>query len=731
MALHSRLLHDLADLQKQAYPNIAFVSHENDIRKACLIMGPNDGEPLHLTVTFPANYPLRAPTITIDSSVRHSNVFTDYICASILNTTEDWTPAYTMKAIAIQLLSFFSSENLEQVGYSSASSTYAVNLNRYRLADGNLKAQGGTVQCNVCGYDRPHSLYQASDPAAWKAWAVGMRSRFGFSFSAGEVQTRPVSPVPPAPRVVDPMDVDYDEAFPSIVQSPNSNVTASSHRKEASISQEAAVEHVIAVPALPEGSPAQAVGEDTSPASGPIDNLPAELLVAICDRMDDETLMTFMRSWDRIGSKSGVVAQFSILRKRDLRCFVLKKSFAETQLGTGVAINFGRGRQGELSSEFDLLSKAAFDDHFIRQSVMGLPFDYFLPLPINQRHYNAVKDEVITSLAQLGQGAQLPSTAPSDVVISFMNDIVVKLCSDTKGVSDASALGRASERAIESYYHLFHLLLCLATSNTGIVRAINMTVSGLLQAKPRSDKTTIPNLGHLLIALLLTDHPVTEKVLKNVIQEAIARNVVWMLDRQKGSGMVELAYLEADPISYYRLKKTFEASRTSYTLLMFQNLFRQTIDRGTGTARKSLVTMRDELFQAHGGPPKGTAEALAKKIGELQAVDNFKDFVQHMGVALPSQQFFTSFLRGCTVASVEKGYSRWGIGQEEAYRLRIQRDPTVQARLTFPDGIAKPKGPATVESFFPSGGGGRGGGRGGRGGRGRGRGGRGRGGYGH
>lgn len=39
--------------------------------------------------------------------------------------------------------------------------------------------------------------------------------------------------------------------------------------------------------------------------------------------------------------------------------------------------------------------------------------------------------------------------------------------------------------------------------------------------------------------------------------------------------MAELGYLEADAVSHYRLKKTFEGCRTSYRLLMLSELFQR------------------------------------------------------------------------------------------------------------------------------------------------------------
>jgi len=102
-SLSERLLQDIAELQTSPYPNITLHVHDEDIRSACLVLNVEAYQQLmHLTVEIPYNYPLCPPTIRMDSEVSHPNIFGDYICASILNTKEGYTSAYTLKSIAIQ-----------------------------------------------------------------------------------------------------------------------------------------------------------------------------------------------------------------------------------------------------------------------------------------------------------------------------------------------------------------------------------------------------------------------------------------------------------------------------------------------------------------------------------------------------------------------------------------------------------------------------------------------------
>ena len=152
MALRRRLLQDIAELQEKPYPNIKLVPHDSDITRACLVLTPNGGAPLHLSATFPGTYPLRPPILTCQTHVSHPNVLGGYICASILNTEEGYTPAYTLKGIAIQILSFSSSDKLEQ-DHGGVS-----DLGNYRDHEGNLKRGSyhfsgfADFTCERCGH---------------------------------------------------------------------------------------------------------------------------------------------------------------------------------------------------------------------------------------------------------------------------------------------------------------------------------------------------------------------------------------------------------------------------------------------------------------------------------------------------------------------------------------------------------------------------------------------------
>ena len=638
-ALHRRLLRDIAEIQNNPYPNIAFHVNEN-LTEACLILTPNGTASLHLEMKL-EGYPLRAPTVTIQSAINHPNVLGNYICASILNTQEGYTPAYTLKSIAIQLLSFFNSDTLEQEG-----GTHSVDLLKYKSQYTRLSR---CYRCNDCGFDDGARLQCNHD-------------------LFGHVVPNPL---------------------------PGPSITHPNHRQIASIGSHAGkVESVNATKFLNHGTlDEDSRMDDYNPASL-LTTLPDEVLLLIFEKLSTKDLTATSHA---IPKAHEILNSYDFIRLRELQCFCLKESFLDLQLGIGVHIA-RRGREGTLESEFDLLSHGGFFNHKVRQSIQGLHFEHWLPLPLSRRHWRRVQPRIDIQFKNLAKHARFSDCSDFSVLSHFLNDIVVKFSQEAErsySHKAQSTLTHASEKAVESYFALFHLLLCLATEQSRMIESANHKISYFLSGQ--KSKAACPNLGHLLVATLISRDGLTEELSLAIINEAILRNVVWMLDL-KGANMPELSYLEPSAVSEYRVRKTFQASLTSYRLLMFCSLFCKS---ARSDLIKPLASLRDELFDTHGAPPRGTAEQMAREIRRIKTIDSFPLFLQEMGLKdVPEQSEFTSFLRRMVEESVEVGYSRMPISQGEALALRKSVDPSVE----IAEGVLQSETIPGLErlSFFPN-----------------------------
>ena len=665
MALERRLLKDIAELRADPYPNVVFHPRDN-INKACLILTPHERDPLHLTVNFGNDYPLQPPQISIQSRVSHPNVFNNYICASILNTTEGYTPAYTMKGICIQLLSFFSSDRIEQEGGGRF-----IELKDYKERDPRSQWES-RYHCSACGFGSNKSridelssnLHQRPSPfPVRRSLSTGGASK---SLYRGR----------------------------SVAGSSGKNLTAGIHRGKCDSKMDIDKIQDPAPKMVTRGGRDQYSHEMT--ILDRILKLPDELILAILEELDTGSLVAVARASSEIDQ---LITSSDFIRLKELQCFCLKESFMKQRLGVGVSAFFNVG-QNSLGSEFDLLSFEAFQNHRVRRSVQGIPFQHWLPLPLTRRHWHSVKPLVEPSLKALASAAQFPRGPDINVVYAFMTNIVVKLSTTfdqtwTRHTTIKSTLRHASEKAIESYFSLFHLLLCLAVANPEIVKEANDRVKRFETGY--TSKEDCPNLGHLLTLTLISDQGLNPSLSLAIIREAVIRNVVWMLDK-KGADMPELSYLEPTPNSEFRMQRTFEGSKGSYRILMFQALFAR-IARPSNTP---ISTICDEIFDRHGAPPFGTAELLAQDIRRLQSINSFPEFFHVMSVEYdPNSTEFPSFLKESITLSVEKGYSKMPIKQNKALAIRKLKEPDVECVNGLIADDAYAARPRSGISFFP------------------------------
>ncbi|KAL9131990.1 MAG: hypothetical protein Q9217_000200 [Psora testacea] len=638
LGLHRRLLRDIAELQSEPYPNIAF--HINDsLTEACLVLTPEGLRPLHLTMVL-KNYPLRAPTVIIQTFTTHPNVFGTSICASILNDPRAYTSAYTLKSISIQLLSFFSSDSLEQ-----GRGLHVLDLSAYKSKPPRVV---GNYRCAACGFEESARLSNKRTLADYII-PTTIRRRLGSS------RTSQVGSTASEAGRIKSTDASVSVNTGATDEKPGMNAQSQEHL---------------------------------------LTSLPDEILLLIFAKLSTRDLLAVSFAIPKIHE---ILNSYDFIRVMELQCFCLKESFVNLKLGIGIHIS-PQGRERIMESEFDLLSHEGFYDHYVRQSVQGLPFEHWLPLPLSRCHWRMVRPEIHTSLQNLAEQARLSDRSDFSVLSHFLNDIVVKFSKEADKsyrYDPLSALTHASEKAVDSYFALFHLLLCLATEQSEMVEHANTITSSFLSGQ--TSKAACPNLGHLLVATLISSDGLTEGLTHAIINEAILRNVVWMLD-PRGANMPELSYLEPSTISKYRLQKTFEASRTSYRLLMFCNLF---CKAARSNPNKSVTSIRDEMFDTHGAPPRGMAEHMASEIRRIKTIDSFPPFFREMGVkVLPEKSELTSFLRRMVKESVEVGYSKAAISQGKALAVRRLVEPSVEVA----EGVVEHKQKPGIGfyNFFPS-----------------------------
>ena len=156
----------------------------------------------------------------------------------------------------------------------------------------------------------------------------------------------------------------------------------------------------------------------------------------------------------------------------------------------------------------------------------------------------------------------------------------MKSCDDALGlggsgrVTARTSILHASEKAVISYCHLFHLL-CICRTTPLVLREATTRLEHFIQMPASRIKTQVPDLGEMIILVTIVlalppvaPNPVSWAQINGpFLEEAIVHNVCWVL-----KDVPELEVMEAGS-SDYRLQKTFEKSQTGLWLMMFQITF--------------------------------------------------------------------------------------------------------------------------------------------------------------
>lgn len=111
-----RIQKELQELNKDTPANCsAGPESDNDIfRWRATIIGPTEtpyeNGIFNLVISFPADYPFKAPTITFETKVYHPNINANgSICLDILKT--QWSPALSITKVLLSICSLLSDPN--------------------------------------------------------------------------------------------------------------------------------------------------------------------------------------------------------------------------------------------------------------------------------------------------------------------------------------------------------------------------------------------------------------------------------------------------------------------------------------------------------------------------------------------------------------------------------------------------------------------------------------------
>ncbi|CAG8464857.1 4861_t:CDS:1 [Acaulospora colombiana] len=400
-----------------------------------------------------------------------------------------------------------------------------------------------------------------------------------------------------------------------------------------------------------------------------VDKLTDDCWLHIIEFLNERDIFVLSSVYPRIHT---LVHFFNILLRRQLVCFYLRKTFTESILGIGIRVGNNRDveKRELIINEFDLFSYESFNSHHLRNGIWGDSFTHFLPVALNLSHFNRALPIIQRTLVELRSfGAWNPKVILKTIP-GLMNTAVVSLMKtcDDSGERSSYAL-RASEKALQGYCLLLHLLTMLSEKYPEVIEEAENKVEGFIknQNNRSRNKTVTPNLGEFIAYLFMCKNISWSRFCPCFLEELLSRNVVWFLNSN-----ASLAYLEPEQfISNYRLSETFELSKVSLRLVMFQVAF-----------LKMTRDTRNDMDRRYGYPTEEMSNSLLQLIKQIYQVNTWDVFFKMIDFELPEKDWepiVLKLLRNAIVDSGKSGYHQMPYTVNEVYFLRRKFEPSVPA----------------------------------------------------
>jgi len=298
---------------------------------------------------------------------------------------------------------------------------------------------------------------------------------------------------------------------------------------------------------------------------------------------------------------------------------------------------------------FDLLSHDAFTESKVRTTVWkDVTYTHWIPMYIFKNHGSNIWEYLDETILKIWGNDNNRERKMLHLIANIMNTLVVNIMNKTD--EDTTLNLKDSANVLEAYIHYHHLLLAVYNEYNDILKPyIESLCTDFMHFEDERDKKKVPNLGELLIYFTLTNHGWNDICL-SLLKECFVRNVKWILMTNP-----ELIYLERAKMNCYRLSSTYNASKVSQKLFMFQSFFmRKCLDIGR--------TKWDNKFQEYndnfGSPPEYLPGLLQKKCRSIHKVATWEQFFEELKLPPINPSQLNQWLKYSIIVSDKRGYHR-------------------------------------------------------------------------
>eukprot|EP00928_Gymnodinium_smaydae_P037571 TRINITY_DN26057_c0_g6_i1.p1 TRINITY_DN26057_c0_g6~~TRINITY_DN26057_c0_g6_i1.p1 ORF type:complete len:628 (-),score=104.74 TRINITY_DN26057_c0_g6_i1:271-2154(-) len=294
---------------------------------------------------------------------------------------------------------------------------------------------------------------------------------------------------------------------------------------------------------------------------------------------------------------------------RNICCFATGKLYTEALLGVGVS----RERRN-LATAGELLSKEAYDGG-LRQSTNKSPFEFFLPVWINEKHAASSpswRHALEKSYVQIGQTifeTQDDDAAILEVFPRLINQMIVEMMKPDAAKSAAIA-------TFEALCNFWRTLRWLVDTKTSLRKRIAKTLSRFVTDEAFRHKDNSPDLGMLLVLFTVfqghDDCPEKVAFINAYADENRLRWVMWW----------QRSYTppKSEPV--------FEATRVSREICMFQMMIVELVIGDVPSTLKAMEATNCTL-------PERLEKLQLEWRNVKQATTTWSDYFTNIGASEP------------------------------------------------------------------------------------------------
>jgi hypothetical protein len=199
--------------------------------------------------------------------------------------------------------------------------------------------------------------------------------------------------------------------------------------------------------------------------------------------------------------------------------------------------------------------KTFSDDNKVRKTVWKEKFTHFLPIYIDDDHFNRGLPLIERSIAAMSGNTTFRPHMVLDVLPKFLNTLVVLLMD--KGVF-------ASQKALDGYWAIHRLFIALVRKFPELSNMVSAKVAKFVKDPESRVKSSLPSLGNFLPLLSVSERIGWKSVSWLYISENFDRNVLWI-----GKADQVLLKHKSGPADLEWLKKVFNAVKISHRLALF------------------------------------------------------------------------------------------------------------------------------------------------------------------